>query len=123
MLRNLRGFSFKTAKILLLALASISLLITVGLLSLHNANHIGNLSKFISNHGIYFMVWRYFLMSLVVYIYPKFLRAYVKSKPDIDEVKLTKLCQRRWIILAFIIYELVVAHDFLSVFVNWVIGS
>lgn len=71
---------------------------------------------------IYFMVWRLVLMAIVIYFYPLWLRKWLTARgcPDEDIVRFTK---RRWIILVFILYEVLVVHNALSPLINWLLGT
>lgn len=100
---------------------SIIILFLLGFVILINANYLTIVNLFIIKNHLLLTFWRITLEILTVLFYPKIIKLIIKDNEGIDQGRLEKIQKRRYIILFFIIFELFVAHNFLSVLVNYII--
>lgn len=120
--RNTKRLLLKTLTMLTLLFVVLVLLFIVGAFSLDNAHKLNHYSTIIHNHTIVFMLWRYTIMAAIAFLYPAIMHKLFSGKSHINHEKIAKASKRRWIILVFIIYELVIIHNVLSYPINWLIN-
>lgn len=107
---------------LFLFVIALTALSSIGFLLLNHAHTIKNIDSFIQNHSIYFALWRYSLMGIFVYFYPHLIKQFYGNKEDIDPEKLKKYSRRRYVIVFFVLFEVLLVQHGLSWVVNKLIG-
>lgn len=93
--------------------------------SLWMAKHMGAVNHaglFIKEHFWGVAVFRVSIMLVITWLYPKLVKLYANKKGDWTEGQVIKYARRRYIVIFFFGYELLIVHQYLSVFFNWVIG-
>ncbi len=112
----------KTTLFITVLLLSLIIFSVVGALLLKNVDAIGNFNKVVTQHRLYFAIWRYILMGIIVYFYPAIVRYFLTGKDGITTEKLAYYARRRHVVIMLLFIEIVVVNNGLSWLVNWLIN-
>jgi hypothetical protein len=105
-----------TALIIMLIISLLVLLVMAAMIFVHS-KHI-NLTLFLSEYKLAINIWRYCLMGLFVFYYPKIILYLYAKRGDIN---INKLSRRRYAIMICLFYELIIVHNLFGYLLNYII--
>lgn len=82
----------------------------IGLTALHLSGSAAHIHAFLQNKWWVFAIWRYSLLAVLLWQWPRICRWFGKKKQLSDEA-IQGLIKRRWLVLVFIVlFEIVVVY-------------
>lgn len=103
---TVKSFAKRSIKLLALLLigfiALILLTIALSLLQSHYPNSNLNIHLFFQNHTLELMIFRWILITCIVFFWPQLVKLYARKK-DLNTQYITRLLQARWRIAGWLI--------------------
>ena len=112
---------FKTLLFCVLFVVALAALSIFGFTTMEHAKTVNGLSDAIQKHAIYISTFRYSIEIIAIIMYPYVVKK-LSAKHQITPEAQDKYMRRKYIIIFLILTELLVIHNGLGWFVNWLIG-
>ncbi len=92
--------------------------VLLGGVMVEHADRINAVANAIKSHHLSFMIWRYFMMIIFIFFYPKLTNRILSKQLDIKKELIARYSRRCYAVLLCLLYEVIIVQNILSWIVN-----